>query len=117
MQLGDDFVMTKGDFLKRIPRMFSWFSFLLPVHVYLDIHILIGKVEGVVTSALLSSERTKKRRKSELYKRHPQIHILASIKDSGNALERGSQQAKKIHEKKKVLFQIMAFRSKTTPLR
>lgn len=44
--LGDDFVMTKGDFLKRIPRIFSCFSFLLPVYVYLDTHILIRQIAG-----------------------------------------------------------------------
>lgn len=51
-------------------------------------------------SALLPSERIDKRRKPELYKRRPLIHILASMKDMGNALEHGSQQGKKVRKKK-----------------
>lgn len=44
--LGDDFGMAKGDDFKRIPRIFSCFSFFLPVYVYLDILILIRQIGG-----------------------------------------------------------------------
>lgn len=63
--------MIKSDFSKRTPRIFSCFSFLLPVYVYLDIHTLIKQIGGQITSAsaLLSIERMKKRRKPELDKK------------------------------------------------